>query len=1234
MGSTATNDGAAMFDGVRDPTLRVALGAEAPGPEATVPADAGPTPAAQPCGVGTAPATPAAEAAAHPPGAAHALEPAGSPGARGNLGTLPRWPLHVPGTPVVVTGLRAKPQFNSRVGVVRGPAPKHGRLLVLLDGDDTPMSFSEANLRKAVPLSDTKEEELYDAALDGNVSYIKALLDAGADVDARMASDRGREWTCPLIAAAYNGHAEAVSLLFAHGADVTAETEASKAPLDRRCAHEAGCHCGRTRLYWWVANALTAAADQGHLDVIKVICSQPILDTQVDVTVAIAPGTPVHTPPGTPQSTLGAVAAEAIEPGTPKEDEASDGDAATAVGAPTHVETHTNRVESVVTLHGRPKAKARRRTRSPKKAAQSPGMAAATHSTPAAESAESAATAAPTTDTAAATLAGTGGEVPKELAPEAAPQDAPQDAAPSATTDPSATAADVADAVAAAEPGTPVHTPPAIPPQSPLEEIVQVTLRHVVLEQPGSERARNPTPLMQACLQGKAAVVKYLLDSQGASVATVKTERGLTALKCAVMGSHADCTQLLLEHGAEPDDLDKPDSCCDGDYDSALRIAVVLGDTASAALLINHGASLGARAQRDCCVGKTPLMAAGKYGRKDIAELIIKAAADRGVSSTLNDVRRAKDAGDEGPSALTLAAEFGHFDTAKVFLESGAAFRVETKTASYDRFGFLQEWVDVTTTALIACVLGLRRARGCEGRGAVDVGSLSKNLERDADPCWDLVDVGDAYGSEQDYIDLIAMLCDHNDGEMLDMTDNFKLSALIIAAEDGNAEAVEVMLDKLAAKGATKMGARAQAHLNHVYPGRNSGQCGGSTFCNCGADKVGGSALARAAAKGHTKMVKTLLGRGAKVDDQTHTETCDCGVPCGYADAPSAFVHAAAGGFIDTALVLFNAGASIEAKSNSGEGKTAVFYAVDNLQSTVLELLMELGADADAQIDQDVYVSNFGLTPLMVAAQMNETETVRRLLSYGVDRMKTATCAPKEGHRYDNCTARDFAMFANHPECKKQVTYSDKEYAKDLDVRAANHMAFMNSIYPEGAPRGEYSSARFAIESRHHRELCAGLRHCYITFEPNDPGGANLTVAASTVASWPGAPPVCNATLAIAKAVESVALVGWKADSPWSPTTNWLQPGYVKELAVTVLLCVQRGMCKLTLPDVPAEIQHLIIGKGLGRDTARPQGMAAPEFAFRSDRSREIPRMQNRGSTISFSSEQLPSGAFLMNVFV
>ena len=73
----------------------------------------------------------------------------GDAGASNNLEAIRQCALGTPGMPVVVTGLAASPQFNGRAGLVQGPASRPGRLAVLLDGDTTPMSLREANLRKA-----------------------------------------------------------------------------------------------------------------------------------------------------------------------------------------------------------------------------------------------------------------------------------------------------------------------------------------------------------------------------------------------------------------------------------------------------------------------------------------------------------------------------------------------------------------------------------------------------------------------------------------------------------------------------------------------------------------------------------------------------------------------------------------------------------------------------------------------------------------------------------------------------------------------------------------------------------------------------------------------------------------------------------------------------------------------------------------------------------------------------
>ena len=329
--------------------------------------------------------------------------------------------------------------------------------------------------------------------------------------------------------------------------------------------------------------------------------------------------------------------------------------------------------------------------------------------------------------------------------------------------------------------------------------------------------------------------------------------------------------------------------------------------------------------------------------------------------------------------------------------------------------------------------------------------------------------------------------------------------------------------------------------------------------------------------------------------------------PGGLAAADSALALAARNGHLSITLDLLNAGADIEAKGQDG-AETALYSAAKMGHPDVLELLMEHGADADYHIDLEDW-SNTGWTPLIQAANHNKTESVRQLLSYGVNRMKTSPARETQhGRFYHHC---------NHYYCEGLITLPIDENwtAGDFVVHMSkhekgdpNHQAFMKAIFD--VTEENFSSARFAIESRHYRELRSGLRRGNIVFERKDRRGRNLIAAASCRAAWPGAPPVCSVTLAIAKAVEKVALVGWTPNSPWSPINHWLQPDHVKGLAKTVLLCVQRSMVSHTatpvLPvNVPAEICHIIIAYTLGRGTPKPQGMRVQPFNFRKTSPRE-----------------------------
>ena len=67
---------------------------------------------------------------------------------------------------------------------------------------------------------------VHDAASQGNVAAIEALLAGGAEIDAR---DPGGE--TPLIRAILEGHADVAELLIADGADVMARNERGLTPL-------------------------------------------------------------------------------------------------------------------------------------------------------------------------------------------------------------------------------------------------------------------------------------------------------------------------------------------------------------------------------------------------------------------------------------------------------------------------------------------------------------------------------------------------------------------------------------------------------------------------------------------------------------------------------------------------------------------------------------------------------------------------------------------------------------------------------------------------------------------------------------------------------------------------------------------------------------------------------------------------------------------------------------------
>lgn len=147
-------------------------------------------------------------------------------------------------------------------------------------------------------------------------------------------------------------------------------------------------------------------------------------------------------------------------------------------------------------------------------------------------------------------------------------------------------------------------------------------------------------------------------------------------------------------------------------------------------------------------------------------------------------------------------------------------------------------------------------------------------------------------------------------------------------------------------------------------------------------DIQGYSVLMYAARAGQLESVRLLLERGAKVDARN-------------ALGETALMLAAFNGHLATTKFLLRLGAAIDA----GQGQwSALHYAANQNQVEVLRLLLERGADPNAQAVN-------GITPLHMAAREGAVSAIELLLRAGADpRRQTASGE----------TARAWAEAAQH----------------------------------------------------------------------------------------------------------------------------------------------------------------------------------------------------------------------------
>eukprot|EP00729_Bicosta_minor_P005745 gene5745-13603_t len=119
-----------------------------------------------------------------------------------------------------------------------------------------------------------ERSDLYDAAAAGDLEEVTSLIQKGARAGPVMEFDDARPYIYPHIAAAAGGHTAIFSALLA---------EAGAGAMDRSVAFISDLvhltQWDRKKLHyenrWAAADAMTAAAKGGHLDVVKVLLQQP-----------------------------------------------------------------------------------------------------------------------------------------------------------------------------------------------------------------------------------------------------------------------------------------------------------------------------------------------------------------------------------------------------------------------------------------------------------------------------------------------------------------------------------------------------------------------------------------------------------------------------------------------------------------------------------------------------------------------------------------------------------------------------------------------------------------------------------------------------------------------------------------------------------------------------------------------------------------------------------------------
>jgi uncharacterized protein len=388
-----------------------------------------------------------------------------------------------------------------------------------------------------------------------------------------------------------------------------------------------------------------------------------------------------------------------------------------------------------------------------------------------------------------------------------------------------------------------------------------------------------------------------LLLRAGANVKATN-RYGATPLSEAVVTGNAAMVQTLLNAGASANTLTTADG------ETVLMTAARAGNTDAVKMLLDRGAEVNARENYK---GQTALMWAAAERHTDIVKLLVQHGADWKIRSVDRETKPPKLSAASsispiargGFTALAFSAREGDIPTAQAMLDGG----VDINYGDIDN-----------TSALVVAIMNKQF-------------TFAKFLlDRGAD-----VNTVDAYGRTPLYA--IVDIRNEDWSTLPNRKSDDPLAPL---------EIFKQLLDR---------GAKVDAALTKPLPGR-SGMDSGDTSLSAGA-----TPLMRAARSADTVVMRLLLEKGA--DPKLATT-----------DGNNALMFAAGVGFRDKytrgteaeALEALKVmvGTGLDVRTANAKGETALHGAADRGADTIVQFLVERGADINAK-------SKRGYTPLDAA---------------------------------------------------------------------------------------------------------------------------------------------------------------------------------------------------------------------------------------------------------------------------